>query len=249
MKIRILSDLHVDFGPVHLPNVEADITVLAGDIRPGKSAIAWVKANFPEQPVVYVLGNHEFYGAATPKLINDFRHLTEGTNVDVLENDCLFYNGVRFLGCTLWTDFSLFGDPASAGRNAAKVMNDYRRIRVSPAFRRLTGVDTAGYNFRSVRWLQSQLDLNPTDPTVIVTHHAPSPRSLDPEEAQDLISAAYASNLENMVAASRAKLWIHGHIHRPANYWIGETHVLSNPQGYPDRSPNPVFDPALVLEL
>jgi len=249
MRIRILSDLHVDFAPVVLPHVNADVIVLAGDIRPGKGALAWIKANFPEQPVVYVLGNHEFYGRAIPKLTNDFRHISEGTNIHVLENDCLSFNGFRFLGCTLWTDFSLFGDPASAGRNAANVMNDYRRIRVSPQFRRLRGHDTAGFHAHSIRWLQSQLSLNPAYPTVIVTHHAPSPRSLDQAEAQDLISSAYASNLEVMVAASRARLWIHGHIHRPANYWIGETHVLSNPQGYPDRAADPAFDPALVLEL
>ena len=158
MRIRILSDLHVDFGPVALPHVEADITVLAGDIRPGKSALKWISENFPEQPIIYVLGNHEFYGSAIPKLIEDFRRMCAGSNIHILENDRLTIDGVRFLGCTLWTDFSLFGDPAVAGREAAKVMNDYRRIRVSPEFRRLTGMDTARFHARSLRWLREQLD-------------------------------------------------------------------------------------------
>jgi predicted phosphodiesterase len=61
MRIRILSDVHADFGTVVLPRVEADVTVLAGDIRPGKSALAWIRESFPEQPIIYVLGNHEFY--------------------------------------------------------------------------------------------------------------------------------------------------------------------------------------------
>ncbi len=51
MRIRVLSDLHVDFGTVMLPPVEADVTVLAGDIRPGKSALKWIRNNFPEQPL------------------------------------------------------------------------------------------------------------------------------------------------------------------------------------------------------
>ncbi len=250
MRIRILSDLHVDFGTVVLPRVEADVTVLAGDIRPGKSALEWIRRNFPtEQPIIYVLGNHEFYGGAVPKLIDDFRRMSAGTNIRILENDCLNIGDFRFLGCTLWTDFSLFGDPAIAGREAAKVMNDYRRIRVSPEFRRLTGMDTARIHARSVRWLREQLDLTAAPPTIIVTHHAPSSRSLDPVDAEELISAAYASNLDSLVAASHARLWIHGHLHRPADYWIDETRIISNPRGYRDEVFDKSFDPALVLEL
>ncbi len=250
MRIRILSDLHVDFGTVVLPRVDADVTVLAGDIRPGKSALEWIRKNFPaEQPIIYVLGNHEFYGSAIPKLIDDFRRMSADSNIQVLENDCLNIDGVRFLGCTLWTDFSLFRDPAIAGREAAKVMNDYRRIRVSPEFRRLTGMDTARIHARSVRWLREQLDLTAAPPTIIVTHHAPSSRSLDPVDAEELISAAYASNLDSLVAASHARLWIHGHLHRPADYWIGDTRIISNPRGYPDEVIDKSFNPALVLEL
>jgi Icc-related predicted phosphoesterase len=249
MRIRVLSDLHVDFGTVTLPRVEADVTVLAGDICPGKSALTWIRSNFPEQPIIYVLGNHEFYGGATPKLIDDFRQMSSGTNVHVIENDRFDVDGVRFLGCTLWTDFSLFGDPAIAGRHAAGVMNDYRRIRVSPEFRRLTGKDTARLHAHSVRWLRGQLDSNAATPTVIVTHHAPSSRSLDPVEAEELISAAYASNLDDLIATSRAKFWIHGHTHRSANYKIGETSILSNARGYADSPIDRGFDPALVIEV
>lgn len=249
MRIRVLSDLHVDFGTVTLPRVEADVTVLAGDICPGKSALTWIRSNFPEQPIIYVLGNHEFYGNATPKLIDDFRRMTEDTDIHVLENSQLNINGVRFLGCTLWTDFSLFGDPAVAGREAASIMNDYRRIRVSPQFRRLTGIDTARLHARSTRWLRSQLDSMAQQPTIIVTHHAPSSRSLDPAESEELISAAYASNLDDLVRASHAKIWIHGHIHCPISYWIGGTRIVSNPRGYPDGPTDPFFDPALVIEV
>jgi Icc-related predicted phosphoesterase len=249
MRIRILSDLYADFGTVVLPFVDADVTVWAGDIRPGKTVLTWIRDNFPEQPIIYVLGNHEFYGGATPKLIDDFRQMSSGTNIHVLENDRLDIDGVRFLGCTLWTDFSLFGDPAIAGRNAARVMNDYLRIRVSPEFRRLTGRDTARLHDRSVRWLRDQLNSNGSCPTVIVTHHAPSMKSLDPAEAEKLISAAYASNLDDLVASSRAKLWIHGHTHRSSRYRIGETLIVSNSPGYPDEPIDPKLDPGLVVEL
>ena len=105
MRIHILSDLHVDFGPIALPAVEADITVIAGDLRPGKAALKWIRENIPQRPVIYILGNHEFYREATPKLIHDFHRLNEGTNVHVLENECFSLDGVCFLGCTLWMTF------------------------------------------------------------------------------------------------------------------------------------------------
>lgn len=110
-------------------------------------------------------------------------------------------------------------------------------------------MDTARIHARSVRWLREQLDLTAAPPIIIVTHHAPSSSSLDPVDAEELISAAYASNLDSLVAASHARLWIHGHLHRPADYWIGDTRIISNPRGYPDKVIDKSFDPALVLEL
>ncbi len=249
MRIRILSDLHLDLGPVKLPKAEADVVVLAGDVRQGKAALTWIRESFPEGPVVYVLGNHEFYGGAVPKLIDDCRRLCAGTNIHLLENDTLIIDGVRFLGCTLWTDFGLFGDPALAGREAAMVMNDYRLIRVSPAFRRLQGRDTAGIHWHSRRWLGEQFSSAERLPTVVVTHHAPSARSLHPEHTGELINAAYASNLDELVNASHARLWIHGHIHRRNDYHIGATHVISNPRGYSERGERAGFDPTLVVDL
>jgi hypothetical protein len=72
---------------------------------------------------------------------------------------------------------------------------------------------------------------------------------LNPSEAGEIIRAAYASNLDDLVASSRARFWIHSHLHRPTNYWIGETRVISNPRGYPDEPIDLGFNPELVIEL
>ncbi|GAB1537707.1 hypothetical protein NUACC21_03600 [Scytonema sp. NUACC21] len=71
MKIQILSDLHLEFQPFHIPHTDADVFVLAGDINLGKKGVAWAVENIPSKPVIYVLGNHEYYGAAYPKLVTD----------------------------------------------------------------------------------------------------------------------------------------------------------------------------------
>jgi predicted phosphohydrolase len=248
MRLHVLSDVHLDFGPFTPPPTDADVVVLAGDVEMGSRGLPWIRAHFARRPVIYVLGNHEFYREATPALIDAMRAECRGANVHLLENEAVQIRGVTFLGCTLWTDFRLFGDPAIAGAFAAAAMNDYRLIRVSPHHRRLKGRDTARFHALSRRWLAEQLARLDPARTVLVTHHAPSPRSLDPMFSDDPLNAAYASNLETMIRASRVPLWIHGHIHRAADYIVGQTRVLANPRGYAGEE-SPGFQPGLVVEV
>jgi predicted phosphodiesterase len=64
MKLHILSDLHVEFESFNPPETEAAVVILAGDIHVGKKGIDWAKASFSDKYVLYVLGNHEYYGRA-----------------------------------------------------------------------------------------------------------------------------------------------------------------------------------------
>jgi Icc-related predicted phosphoesterase len=247
MKLHILSDLHLEFAPFHPPATDADVVILAGDIHVGKKAIDWAKTNFPDKPVLYILGNHEYYGKAFPKHVEDLKQLAAGSNIHVLENDRHTIGSVTFLGCTLWTDFQLFGDPRIAGAQATERMNDYRKIRVSPEYRKLRSLDTAIIHRKSRRWLESEL-ANQAPQTVVITHHAPSDRSIPADYQGHMLSAAYASRLDDLVAQSGAALWVHGHIHSQQNYTIGGTPIVCNPRGYPDE-PNPQFQPGLTIAL
>ncbi|HSB64958.1 MAG TPA: metallophosphoesterase, partial [Anaerolineales bacterium] len=219
-----------------------------GDIQPGVKALPWIKEYFSEKQVIYVLGNHEFYGQAIPKHSHKLKELVQGSNIYVLENDCLLLGDVVFLGCTLWTDFKLFGDPRVAGFYATESMNDYKKIRVSPDYRKLRSLDTAGLHFRSRTWLADQFEVYRGRKIVVVTHHLPSARSLPEGYADDILNAAYASHMDAYVEKSSAKLWIHGHKHRSQDYFIGNTRVICNPRGYPEK-PNPGFSPGLVVEV
>lgn len=121
MKIQLLRDLHIEFGSYRYPDVESDVVVLAGDIHTKTQGIQWALENITDKPVIYVLGNHEYYGKTYPKLIDTAKELAKGSNVHVLENEVLTLGGVNFLGCTLWTDFELFGDPRIAIRGVITV--------------------------------------------------------------------------------------------------------------------------------
>jgi Icc-related predicted phosphoesterase len=248
MRLHVLSDLHLEFAPFVPPDVGADVVVLAGDIHLGVGAIPWALTHLPAAPVVYVLGNHEFYGHALPKHIGTVKQRAEGSGVHVLENEVLTIGDAVILGCTLWTDFNLFGIPRVAGSHATQRMTDYRKIRVNPEYRRLRSIDTALLHRRSRSWLEGQLDQHRGKKLVVVTHHVPSPRSLAPSTVQDLTSAAYASELSEVVERSEARVWVHGHVHTSSDYVIGRTRVICNPRGYPDE-PNPHFAPDLIINV
>ena len=247
MRVAVLSDIHLEFADFTPPGIDADLVVLAGDIHVGSRGLPWATNQF-RCPVVYIPGNHEYYGKALPKHTRAMKEAVKGTNVTVLENGKVEVEGWNILGCTLWTDFKLFGDPRIAGYEATQKMTDYRKIRVSPEYRKLRSRDTAGENHKSVTWLTAELAKLERSRTIVVTHHAPSPLSLSSSQRSDLLSAAYASELSGLVEESKVPLWIHGHLHSSSDYLIGRTRVVCNPRGYPDEL-NPDFVPDLVIEL
>ena len=248
MKLYVLSDVHVEFEPFDPPKVEADLVVLAGDVHVKDKGLKWAQDKFKNTPVLYVLGNHEYYGEALPKHFEKLKEQAAGTNVSIVENNVFEYEGFTFLCCTLWTDFKLFGGPRIAGHEATQVMTDYKKIRVSPTYRKLRSIDTAGIHYKSVEWLKRKIEINRERKLVVVTHHAPSSRSIPEYYKEDILSAAYASDLDELVAGSGAELWIHGHVHTQQDYKIGKTRVICNPRGYPDE-PNDEFISDLVIEL
>jgi predicted phosphodiesterase len=250
MKIHILADLHLEYGDYAPLKVDADVVVMAGDIHTKAMAIPWLLRAYPEIPVIYVAGNHEYYRNALPKMTDTLRDAARDTNIHFLENEEIVLNGVRFLGCVLWTNFTLFGleQRESCMQAAELTMNDYALIRVSPKYGRLTARHTAVLHMQSCRWLQEQLSKPFPGRTVVVTHHAPSLKSLCDEYRDDQVSGAFAEDLESLILAHPPDLWIHGHTHNCVDYPIGTCRVLSNQRGYADELVKG-FKPDLVLEI
>lgn len=273
MKLLILSDLHIErepFYPVDLDgriDDDADVVVLAGDIHEGTAGIRWARETFPDKPIVYVAGNHEFYGHHWVMLLDQLRESALKHDVHYLEASGVDIGGVRFLGCTLWTDFCLFGADQQelVMRNMKSMMSDYTYIRSTPspetyklhAKKHLVPGLTLARHLASRAWLAEKLGaeklgveklgvrsevgknaarggFKSRTRTVVVTHHAPSMQSIALLDTADFASAAYASNLEDLVPL--ADLWVHGHTHHSLNYLVHEDHgvgrVRCNPRGY-----------------
>ena len=246
MKIQVLSDLHIEFENLALEDNDADVVVLAGDIHLKDKGVTWALENIKDKPVLYVLGNHEFYGKAYPKHLEAVKQKAEGTHVHVLEKTSCTIDGVNFLGCTLWTDFALFGDPRIAGSHCQEIMTDFKKIRVSPKFSKLRSIDVATIHRQSLQSLKEALMRNEGETNVVITHHGPSRASLPEALREEMSSAAYVSELDAMVKECRPDLWIHGHVHHSSNYQIGGCSVICNPRGYPQER-NPEFDVNLMI--
>src|SRR5688572_22260382 len=142
MKLQVISDLHQEFGFMDISFEGADLVILAGDINLGTKGIEWIKATITDIPVIYVLGNHEYYRGSYPKTLNKITELSYGTNVHVLENKSIVIDDVTFHGTTLWTDFELLGDPKINGSICQSNMNDYKLIRRDPSYSKLRSIDT-----------------------------------------------------------------------------------------------------------
>lgn len=253
IRLNILSDLHLSRAGLPLPDVQADIVILAGDISRPKEALAW--ASRFTQPVLYVPGNHEFYGNSLGDTLAELRHYAQGTSVHVLDNEEIVLEGIRFLGSTLWTDFNLYGQGAvrdQAINQALALIRDFAAIKsdavpgapMSPA--ELETMFSANR-----QWLQSKLEASFDGPTVVITHHAPSIKSIHPRFEGSLINTCFVSDSEYLMNADRAALWIHGHTHDSFDYQVDGTRVICNPRGYARDgvNENPRFDPNLVAEL
>ncbi|WP_342332334.1 metallophosphoesterase [Pedobacter sp. FW305-3-2-15-E-R2A2] len=248
MKIQIISDLHQEFGISELNFENADLVILAGDTNLGTKGIEWVKKYIPNKPVLYILGNHEYYKGSYPKTLHKIIEASGNSNVTVLENNRVEFDGIRFHGATLWTDFSLFGSPVEYGIICQTQMNDYKLIRRDPGYSKLRSIDTFKMHQISKAWLAESLEESRGYKNVVITHHAPSLKSSPELYKNDPVTAAYASNLEALISKYNPLYWIHGHIHTPCRYKIDQTEVICNPHGYLNEKHNG-YDRELIIEI
>lgn len=233
MRLQIYSDIHLEFGERNIDLDNPDLIILAGDIHIGTKAVEWIKKMTNEIPVIYVLGNHEYYKNSYPKLISKLKKSVENTNIHVLENDSFEFKEITFHGSTLWTNFELYGDPRIAGFECQQKMNDYHLIKRDPTYSKLRSIDTHVIHNESIKWLGNSLTNSKTKLNVVITHHAPSEKSILDKYKNDLISAGFASNLDEFIIKTQPDLWIHGHVHACFDYYIGKTRIICNSKGYP----------------
>jgi predicted phosphohydrolase len=271
MKIGLVSDLHLDIsGFMDMPG--GDILLLAGDICESKvyrneyhqtKILNRIPGAFPCQDffefasskykkVFMVMGNHEHYHGKYWKTKTELESMLPD-NVTLLENQCEVYEGVLFVGATLWTDMNK-SDPLTLA-SMATYMNDYRVITYHypqyNSYHKIRPMDTVKMHFESKRYIEEKVKEHLNKPVVVITHMGPTYMSVNEKFKHDPVSnGAYVSDLSNLILDNpNIKVWVHGHVHNPVDYMVGDTRVLCNPRGYLPWEGNNGFDPAFAFEV
>lgn len=253
MKVRLYSDLHREFDGWEIPPLKDRkkesnyVVVLAGDVCNARKNNTYLRF-LPDlaerhKAVVYVPGNHEYYGdsfdRAWEKIKEGFEDIP---NLHFLNMDTVDIDGVRFIGATLWTDMA--NQHPQVMMTAEMYMNDYHAIT------RLSESDTDdGWTYRgklkphvtvSTHYQHKQFiddalyqaDLDGVK-TFVVTHHGPTWQSVSPRFIGSELNGAYVSDLTDLIRERAPDVWVHGHSHDTVKYKEGKTWVFSNPKGYP----------------
>ena len=255
MRIQVLSDLHLEHGGAIPPLAPgAEVVVLAGDLAPAKRRAIRLAAEIWKDAahILYVPGNHEYYGSR----IGDAQHSLAldcaRWDVTLLDTAAVTIGRVRFIGATLWTDFRLYGEmrELDAHHLVGLGLNDFCGSIRGASWRNFTTWESAHRHAKDRAFIKAELAQAGKDglETVVVTHHAPSPRSIADRYVGDALNPGFASDLEEVIRRFQPALWVHGHVHQAVDFTIGRTRVLANPRGYNKKEARD-FTPDLVVEL
>ncbi len=224
--------------------VERDILILAGDIHIGIKAMSYLLKETKKSPVLYILGNHEFYNNDIDEITHFWKH-QKLDNLHVLERKEYILGSVRFLGCSLWTDFNK-GDSKTM-EYVKYGMSDFAVI--DKDTKMLTPHDILTVHIESKKWLEFQLRKPFPGKTVVITHHLPSFKSVSPRFGNDKLNYAFYSDLDEIIHKFQPDIWIHGHTHDSFNYLMGKTRIICNPRGYMKYEENLSFDPSFSIDI
>ena len=255
MRIRQMSDLHLEFEPTFRPyNLgTADILMLNGDI-----CMAAYLNKSPDSPyyergqafldffefcsneyenVLYIPGNHEYYRGYIDTADDIIREsLSVFPNIHFMNNQSWEKDGITFLGATLWTNVN-HNNPITE-QYLMSGMNDFRIVnwKKDSYGGRFRPSDAAAFHRRTLKYFdEASAGL---DNVVIMSHHAPSFKSVHPKYHNDTqMNYGYFSDLDDFILdRPQIKLWTHGHMHDCFDYMVGDTRIVCNPRGYNDEN-------------
>ena len=242
MKIRIVSDLHLDFEPLEPKYYGEDLLILAGDIsnyyQDTFNYINKFLTLDEKVKVLLVLGNHDYYHSSIDGTIWYWE------NVDInrlifLHDNSKRINGIRFFGTTLWTDMNK--------SNNKDMEFNYNHLKDFVYIEdRFTPTNFVKLHANSLKKLKMILNTS-KEPVVVVTHHLPSRKCIQEDHITNPCNASFASDLDHVIDKNKVKMWIHGHTHASNNFKINDVSVICNPRGYKDENKDFKYD--YIIEI
>jgi predicted phosphohydrolase len=252
MRLALYSDLHLEIRSWTPPQLDVDVVLLAGDIHQYAEGLDWAATTFRRNgrapTILYVASNHEYYRSHLGLLKQLSNPKWEKEGVIFLENRTVVIDGVRFLGCTLWSDFALYGDSEGAMIFAKHGTADFHVI-ADPGGLRFKPTDCHALHQESVRWLDQELAKPFVGKTVVIRHFAPDVRCVAARFDGSTLAPYFVTDLSGPMARHRIDLWCYGHTHSNIEFVADYgCRVVSNQRGYPTEQPDG-FGPSRVIEV
>ena len=256
MNIQIASDLHLETRRYNLPELDVfrpdgdrDVLVLAGDIGTGTLARQFVLSQIEISPVIYVPGNHEYYGFQFRADIDaEWRALARRPRLHYLVSEGVTIDGVRFWGAPwysdLWGQYEQWqqSDPRKLSMFEQYILDfryPYNSVNTWSLARH---VEAHMVQTEELRRQAGRVD-------AVITHWPPTKEAIHPKFDDDSLNPYFINDRENLVREIGAKLWISGHTHEAYDYQIGATRCLGNPTGYPgEERESRLFRPDRVVD-
>lgn len=260
INIALASDLHIELsrGSAPVPELpaDADVIVLAGDItnryhktkNQFEQTFAAFRAKFT-QPILFIPGNHEYYGSHYQTLNNELPVICKKYDITFLQMGYADIKGVRFFGCTLWSNFLLNGKEEMPWvvHSAQGKLADFRAISYGEDGL-IRSTDTKKLFNENIEWLSKAIDECPSNmKKVICTHFGPERGCVSPEFAGDELNAYFVNDLSEFMVEKEPDLWLFGHTHFNVDYRVGKTRIVSNQKGY--QRETTLFNPKLCITL
>lgn len=240
MLIKLISDLHEEFEPRAYAHTPSPILVVAGDLAVGPFQVfqELVKLSQLYPTILYVAGNHEYYGYSLPKFNEQLTKLLEPyPNIHFLNNRAVTINNITFIGSTLWTNFRYNTLAMMAART---MISDFRLIKD------FTPDQCAVEHYNSLKFIEHAYQHYPGK-KVIITHFLPAIECIHPKYAtENLINNYFSNDHGEWISLLEGVTWLFGHTHDPIATTLGNTRLLANPLGYP-HEPNDDYQPLSII--
>jgi len=245
MIIEYYSDIHNEFRstfwyPDAIEKGRKEETkkvtlVLAGDIDTDLSQLDTYLTTLAYwyKHVVFVPGNHEYYGHEMTQHRKDLKRLEEGAdNIYVLDNEHIILDDVILYGSTLWTDLNKM---YALDGVIAQGISDFSHIRMGS--RKFTPQDAREEFDESCEGMViARAEAHTLDlPTVFITHFPPSSECQIESREWTAFSYYFTPSVPPALF-SGVDCWIYGHTHEGKNIEIDGCNILSNQLGYPHES-------------
>jgi len=244
MRIRLFSDIHFEFhrdgGTAFFDSISSDgvdVLVLAGDIctpRMIEDILIRFSEKFRNSQILYVAGNHEFYGSSRERVLHKINVVTANLpNVTFLNKRAVTIDGQRFIGTTLW--FKHDGHKNIMDR----CLNDFSQISDMYSWIEEESHQTVEFIDRELR-----------SGDIVITHHMPHMSCVDSQFADHPSNRFFVhEGAQKAVESGLAKCWFFGHTHKQNDFMFGSTRLVSNPHGYIGYENTSRFNRDLIIDV